>query len=207
MESKLVNKEFISDSKNYNIKLGGCGGWDVNNSIEGIASRLRSEKFLNWSKSGVLRLQELANIRKNNRPPRVRKPHGCINKYWICNVDLRKNTRIDKYSTLPEGWVRGKSLWNMKPKIQPHINSAWGRKNLKDSVETPKHIQSTNRGYRKKASVSEIETALRLYSGDIILAKISLGYSSKGNNSYLRFKRIWNNIQANINSFTDISSV
>ena len=50
-ESLLVNKEFVKDSNTYNIKEGGKGGWDYNNSDDGIKLRKWTWETGIWNES------------------------------------------------------------------------------------------------------------------------------------------------------------
>jgi len=53
MESELVNEEFVQDKKNYNLRLGGKGGWEHINDWSNIhlfnkSDRDRAKKALEW---------------------------------------------------------------------------------------------------------------------------------------------------------------
>lgn len=50
-EAELVNEEFLATENTYNLKVGGFGGWDFNNSDEG--QRLRQHSYTKWHTSGV----------------------------------------------------------------------------------------------------------------------------------------------------------
>jgi ribosomal protein L37AE/L43A len=31
---------------------------------------------------------------------------------WICNIQLKRNLKIDKITPIPEGWIGGRNKWN-----------------------------------------------------------------------------------------------
>lgn len=39
---------------------------------------------------------------------------------WICNVELQENKKIKKDNSIPDGWVKGRNVWNNK--AQPKRN-------------------------------------------------------------------------------------
>lgn len=49
-EAEIVNEEFLMNENTYNLKLGGYGGWDFNNTSEG--QLLRQHSYKKWSQAG-----------------------------------------------------------------------------------------------------------------------------------------------------------
>lgn len=49
-EAEIVNEKFLSEENTYNLKIGGFGGWDYNNTIEG--QKLREFSYEKWQKAG-----------------------------------------------------------------------------------------------------------------------------------------------------------
>ena len=49
-EAEIVNEEFLSEENTYNLKRGGFGGWDFNNTNDG--QKLREHSYSKWSKAG-----------------------------------------------------------------------------------------------------------------------------------------------------------
>ena len=49
-EAELVNEDFLASENTYNLKLGGFGGWDFNNTKEG--QQLREHSYEKWRKAG-----------------------------------------------------------------------------------------------------------------------------------------------------------
>ena len=37
---------------------------------------------------------------------------------WICNIELEENKKISKNDIIPEGWIKGRSVWNRTIKCQ-----------------------------------------------------------------------------------------
>ena len=50
-EHELVNEEFIAETNTYNLKIGGCGGWEYNNTPKG--QTLREQSYATWQQAGV----------------------------------------------------------------------------------------------------------------------------------------------------------
>lgn len=92
LESELVNEEFVNSERSYNLKKGGEGGWDFNNTTEGIKLREWTWKSGVWFNSGgqafkerfnndpefkKKRLEELSRYAKlGNKVSRERYPEG-----------------------------------------------------------------------------------------------------------------------------------
>ncbi len=95
-ESELVDDEFLTESNTYNLKKGGFGGWDYNNSYEG--QKLRTHTYENWSKSGTESLRDKFAKDENFRKNRIE--------------HLRKIAPLAKMKQkqlYPEGTWKGKS--------------------------------------------------------------------------------------------------
>jgi hypothetical protein len=50
-EAEIVNEEFLAMENTYNIKVGGFGGWDYNNTVEG--QKLREHSYRKWQNAGL----------------------------------------------------------------------------------------------------------------------------------------------------------
>jgi hypothetical protein len=50
-ENELVNEEFIAETNTYNLKIGGCGGWEYNNTP--VGQTLRAHAYAKWQQAGV----------------------------------------------------------------------------------------------------------------------------------------------------------
>jgi hypothetical protein len=68
-EAELVTEEFLVLSNTYNLKVGGNGGWDYNNTPEG--QLLREHSYVKWRESGtnafMERLSNDLEFRENRR--------------------------------------------------------------------------------------------------------------------------------------------
>lgn len=49
-EAEIVNEDFLATENTYNLKIGGFGGWDYNNTEKG--QQLREQSYSKWSKAG-----------------------------------------------------------------------------------------------------------------------------------------------------------
>lgn len=45
---------------------------------------------------------------------RLKEKNGSYETMWVCNNDLKKNRKIKKNDTIPEGWVKGRNKWKTK---------------------------------------------------------------------------------------------
>lgn len=50
-EFDIVNEEFLASENTYNLKIGGFGGWDYNNTADG--QKLRKHSYVKWRQSGT----------------------------------------------------------------------------------------------------------------------------------------------------------
>lgn len=97
-EAELVDRKFLAEGNTYNIKLGGNGGWDFNNTEHGISLREWTWKTKVWSNAGTERFKELYytdstfNKKHNEHMRKIKK--------------LADASRSEKY---PEGTFKGKS--------------------------------------------------------------------------------------------------
>lgn len=55
-EAEIVNDEFLAEENTYNLKRGGYGGWDYNNTPEG--QKLREHTYVNWIQAGTSAFQK-----------------------------------------------------------------------------------------------------------------------------------------------------
>jgi hypothetical protein len=62
--------------------------------------RVRIECIKLWSQNGKKRIKE------NN---------GAFGTHWISNINLKKNLRVSKTLSIPEGWVLGRNVWEIIP--------------------------------------------------------------------------------------------
>lgn len=54
---------------------------------------------------------------------------------WICNVETKQNKKILKTDQLPEGWVKGRNVWNKKKIFRPTKGSIDHRKMMSLKVK------------------------------------------------------------------------
>lgn len=126
MEAQLVNQKFISESTNYNIKLGGYGGWDhqknkvVVKDSQGVIMCVSKydPRYLN----GELVYMWLG----KNHTPETRKLIGEITRVhqsgmgnsqygtvWIYSLTQKINKKIKKHELdlyLEKGWIKGRKI-------------------------------------------------------------------------------------------------
>jgi len=50
-EAEIVNEDFLAEENTYNLKVGGFGGWDYNNTTEGQI--LRAHSYKKWLTAGT----------------------------------------------------------------------------------------------------------------------------------------------------------
>lgn len=63
-------------------------------------------------------------------------------KIWICNIELKKNQKIDQNSAVPVGWVKGRNKWNddfhYKAKLNDYHVKLWREELEKNKRENEK---------------------------------------------------------------------
>jgi len=78
---------------------------------------------------------------------------------WICNIELEENKKISKNDIIPEGWIKGRNKWNIKPKplkrnrvvseeTRFRISQAMKGKNLKHKRNTGKNNPMYGKSYK-----------------------------------------------------------
>lgn len=132
-ELELVNESFIKEDTNYNLKIGGDGGWDYVNTkypnspmygksltpeTKKILSNIMLEKYKNDEEYYHKQKQHMINISKSHTEEFKRhisiKQKGSNNSnygnMWIYSLEEKMSKCISKNEAIPEGWCKGRKM-------------------------------------------------------------------------------------------------
>ena len=134
-EAEIVNEEFVTRDDTYNLKLGGFGGWDYVNTNHNNKGNFRKTGNYGFKKRATdftkLRIglalyyanggprpflgkfhtdETKKKIGDANSKRQSGKGNSQFGKMWIYNEDLKESKRIDKNTTIPEGWKKGRKI-------------------------------------------------------------------------------------------------
>jgi len=136
-EKEIVTEEFCKREDNYNIRVGGIGGWNHWNgtiahkeaSIRGgkAAGNRKENPFKNpeWQKefNSMNNPKIVKDLVKRSKSPKARakrkatlkeinhqqgEKNSQFGRYWISHPITKEVKRITLNDTIPEGWVKGK---------------------------------------------------------------------------------------------------
>lgn len=150
-EAEIVNEEFLITENTYNLKVGGFGGWDFNNTQYG--QTLRKHSYEAWRKAGT---------------------EVFLEKYYTCDDFKNKhlehldNVRKDAISTIkekyPRGTFYGKNHSDQTKKLIGEANSIKQRGNKNSQFGT---MWITNGVSSKKIKKSDV-IPIGWHSGRVI---------------------------------------
>lgn len=129
-EAELVTKEFVLQESNYNLCVGGHGGWSyVNRELpNGMLGKTQSQKQrkiasqnrikanqtpgfkgipCDWS-GRTHKAETIEKISKSRRGKGTKEANSQFGKRWITNGS--KNKKIEKTDSIPNGWYAGRTL-------------------------------------------------------------------------------------------------
>jgi group I intron endonuclease len=131
-EASYVNEEFISDPNNYNIKLGGQGGWDhmigrkhSEETKQKMSDMNKGKKLLETTKKKLSLINTGKTASDTTRQKMSTSHKGKIvsaetkdrlsgknngNYGTICITDGYNNSRILKEACIPDGWYAGRTV-------------------------------------------------------------------------------------------------
>lgn len=139
-EAELVNEEFLAEENTYNLKLGGCGGFDHLNNINYdnpthtiehmlyMSSRTDRAKNSEAISEGLLKYYETHPGRKTSGftgkkhsqetkskislsiSKRPKEQNSQYGTRWIHSLELQKSKKIKKTDSLPLGWLEGRKI-------------------------------------------------------------------------------------------------
>ena len=98
-ELELVSKEFIKEDTNYNLNIGGKGGWEFYHSVHsnGFSNKKHTEEF----KEHIGKINSIKQKGSNNSQ------YGMM---WIYSLEEKISKRINKNEVIPEGWYKGRKM-------------------------------------------------------------------------------------------------
>ena len=123
-EIEIVNEDFINRKDTYNMKLGGCGGWDHTdrraNSIKNWSNpeyvKKHSEAMSKVTSDPEYRKKMSESLRKKCADPEYRKVLSKATKgrIWIRSLDDNTEKLIPKEEPIPNGWSKGRLPYKTK---------------------------------------------------------------------------------------------
>ena len=108
-EAELVSEEFIKEDTNYNLKLGGEGGWDYETSIKG--NKIAQKNNPNGTFFGMTHTEEFKeHIGKINSIKQKGSNNSQYGMMWIYSTEEKISKRIKKDEIIPDGWYKGRKF-------------------------------------------------------------------------------------------------
>jgi group I intron endonuclease len=161
-EAEIVNEFFISEENTYNVKVGGYGGWDYNNSKITSEERARRGKngSLKSSSTGKIHLHpDIENIRKKAARNRVAcgksfnnfqgKKHTLESKLKM-SASMQGKQNGEKNSQFGTIWITNGEV-NKKIKNTEDIPFGWKKGRIKNHIET--HCSNPNQQWHCKGLI------------------------------------------------------
>ena len=137
-ELELVNESFIKEDTNYNLKIGGEGGWDFVNSSEDSRYKANQSWKLRYNTNSEFRSINSNALYAGREIAKELYPNGTFyNKkhteetklkisksnthqkgsnnsqygmMWIYSLEEKISKRISKDEIIPEGWYKGRKM-------------------------------------------------------------------------------------------------
>lgn len=100
-EEELVSESFILEDSNYNIKVGGVGGFKPDDIRRGIIAAAEYWRGRTHTEETKAKMRKPKNIGKENPQ------YGMI---WIYSLEEKISKRINKNEVIPEGWYKGRKM-------------------------------------------------------------------------------------------------
>lgn len=89
-------------------------------------------------------------------------------KMWICNVELKENKKISKGDDIPDGWVKGRNVWNRAESEKEKAE----RERKKVESEKEKAERERKKAEREKEKIEDAKYFIDLFEifkkGDFI---------------------------------------
>lgn len=110
---------------------------------------------------------------------------------WISNIELKETKRIHRNEKIPNGWIKGRSIWNnlaICPNcnnefLKPTNKTTYCSNNCKKEFEKPDHFKFIDDNFEEMANTFD-----ELKSIQKTLVKYSFDYSSRVGNKYFSNK-------------------